>query len=262
MPQGLRASTTHINGMDVTVIQKPSLCEKCKWYQNGMGICYDEMQEGNLVVFVAQAPGEDEESKGRPLVGKTGYMFDNTLLPKAGLRRDDPQVGVANVFKCRWAHNNTIPTGKITTEVLAYCHINHINIPKIARVVVAMGAWAAKVLAGVNSIKEAQGNIYPGIGPASGRLVLPTLHPADLYHDIKMKGPLFHYFRKAGLMAKPEWKEPEENYLLAPSHKPTFLAELYDADYVVCDTEYHEADRPADRHMTILGLGHHQFRWQ
>lgn len=55
------------------------------------------------IMFVAEAPGADEDQEGIPLVGRAGQLFDR-LLERAGLQRED--VYVTNVVKCRPPKNS------------------------------------------------------------------------------------------------------------------------------------------------------------
>jgi DNA polymerase len=54
--------------------------------------------ESSKVIFVGEAPGEQEDAQGRPFVGAAGKLL-NELLASVGLRRED--VYITNVVKCR-----------------------------------------------------------------------------------------------------------------------------------------------------------------
>lgn len=57
--------------------------------------------EGNLftkLMFVGEAPGEQEDLQGRPFVGQAGKLL-NSLIESLGLARKD--VFITNVVKCR-----------------------------------------------------------------------------------------------------------------------------------------------------------------
>lgn len=58
------------------------------------------------LMFIAEAPGADEDDQGIPLVGKAGQLFDR-LLGRAGLRRED--VYATNVVLCRPPSNDLHP---------------------------------------------------------------------------------------------------------------------------------------------------------
>lgn len=56
------------------------------------------------LVFVGEAPGEDEDRQGEPFVGRAGQLLTKSLA-KLGVRRD--RVYIANVLKCRPPGNRT-----------------------------------------------------------------------------------------------------------------------------------------------------------
>jgi DNA polymerase len=49
-------------------------------------------------MFVGEAPGEDEDRRGEPFVGKAGELLTKIIVAMA-FQRDD--VYIANVLKCR-----------------------------------------------------------------------------------------------------------------------------------------------------------------
>lgn len=209
------------------------------------------------MVFVVQAPGEEEERLGRPLVGKTGFMFDNQLLPKAGLTRGSPLVGVANVLKCRWAGDNALPLAKLLNPAVTHCTTAHLRLPASARLVVAMGQLAVRRLTPLTSEFEALGQWVDGTNEAEGKRVFVLFHPAYLYRDITLKGPYFHWFRKIGAMVRPEWHPPVERFTVdpPPDDLAAWLDEAKRSDYIVCDTEFYRTNGWHTASLTILGLG-------
>ena len=50
------------------------------------------------LMFVGEAPGEDEDKQGEPFVGRAGQLLTK-IIEAIGLTRD--QVYIANVIKCR-----------------------------------------------------------------------------------------------------------------------------------------------------------------
>jgi DNA polymerase len=50
------------------------------------------------VVFVGEAPGENEDLEGRPFVGRSGKILDG-MMADAGISRSD--VTITNTVKCR-----------------------------------------------------------------------------------------------------------------------------------------------------------------
>lgn len=128
--------------------------------------------EGNLkaeLMFVGEAPGQEEDIQGRPFVGKAGQLLTR-IIEAMKFQRED--VYITNVVKCR-PPNNRIPhrdeVGKCSPFLIA--QIERIK-PKV---IVALGKVAAdffiKNSAGMTSLR---GNFYD----YGGIQVMPTFHPS------------------------------------------------------------------------------------
>ena len=80
-----------------------NLCPLCRGRTNIV------LPSGNLesrVVFVGEAPGENEDLMGKPFVGRAGKILDDAFA-KAGIDRES--VMITNTVKCR-PPNNRDPT--------------------------------------------------------------------------------------------------------------------------------------------------------
>ena len=80
-----------------------ALCPLCRERTNIV------LPSGNLesrVVFVGEAPGENEDLMGKPFVGRAGKILDDAFA-KAGIDRES--VMITNTVKCR-PPNNRDPT--------------------------------------------------------------------------------------------------------------------------------------------------------
>lgn len=130
------------------------------------------------LMFVGEAPGEEEDKTGRPFVGRAGQLLEKMIVAM-GLSRD--QVYIANILKSR-PPNNATPT-PIEVEKCSPYLAEQIRIIR-PEVIVALGAPASKFLLrtteGINKLRgqwwstEVAG---PDIGPIA---VMPTYHPAFL----------------------------------------------------------------------------------
>src|SRR6266540_4317230 len=79
------------------------LCDLCRNRTNAVP------GEGNCkasIMFVGEAPGRNEDEKGRPFVGLAGKILDETL-DKVGIVRS--RIFVTNIVKCR-PPGNRVPT--------------------------------------------------------------------------------------------------------------------------------------------------------
>lgn len=121
------------------------------------------------LLFVGEAPGEEEDRRGEPFVGAAGRRL-NQWIARLGLRRED--VYIANIVKCR-PPGNRVPLPEEAAACLPYLRrqIRAIR-PEI---ICTLGAVALQHLVGSGEkITRVRGTwrICEGIP------VLPTFHPA------------------------------------------------------------------------------------
>ena len=131
--------------------------------------------EGNInarVMFIGEAPGADEDEKGRPFVGRAGKLLDAMILA-CGWERED--VYIANILKCR------PPKNRIPEAVEIHSCSNFLE-RQIAIVnpefIVCLGSVASNTIVGL-PINEARGNWYY----YKHHKVLCTYHPAYLLRN-------------------------------------------------------------------------------
>jgi DNA polymerase len=129
------------------------------------------------LMFVGEAPGADEDTRGEPFVGRAGQLLTRIIVAM-GLARET--VYIANILKCRPDTPNQ-PTGnrKPTPEEMQTCiPYLHEQIDLIQpKVIVALGGTAIEGLLGKTSgITRLRGQwqTYRGIA------LMPTYHPSFL----------------------------------------------------------------------------------
>ncbi|HET9342574.1 MAG TPA: uracil-DNA glycosylase [Candidatus Eremiobacteraceae bacterium] len=129
------------------------------------------------LMIVGEGPGENEDRKGEPFVGRAGELLTK-MLAAIGLRRED--VFITNTIKCRASteENGRVYNRAPMQEEIANCREfldREIAIVK-PRVILAVGAPAAKSFLGAGfSITRQRGIWYAG--PAGTDLIV-TFHPA------------------------------------------------------------------------------------
>ena len=174
------------------------------------------------IMFVGDAPGEEDDKLGKPFIGYAGRTFD-MLLSQAGIARY--QCLLTNVARER------PPAGKIQY----FFEDKHCTIPKprlqawiqklkeeielySPNVIVALGSVALWALTGEKRISEFRGYILP-CSLVSGKKVLPTYHPLTINHEWKLFFPSVLDLRKARRHA--EFPEiPQRTQVLAPNVDP------------------------------------------
>ncbi len=126
------------------------------------------------LMFVGEAPGADEDQQGEPFVGRAGQLLNN-MIAAMGLRREE--VYIANIIKCRPPGNRTpLPEECAVCSPFLWRQIDAIR----PRVLVALGAVAAKTLLAVN---ESMGALRGRWYQCRGIDLAVTYHPAYLLRN-------------------------------------------------------------------------------
>ena len=150
------------------------VCTKCPLSRSRTHAVPGEGAVDSKVMFVGEAPGQQEDAQGRPFVGAAGQLLTRML---ASIGVDRAGVYITNVVKCRPPQNRDPNPDEIETctEECLFPQIALIQ-PKI---VCALGRFAMGVLIDPNlSIMRSHGTVYR----KSGILYLPIIHPAAVLH--------------------------------------------------------------------------------
>lgn len=151
-------------------------CTKCELYKSRTNVV---LGEGNLdakIMFIGEAPGQEEDKQGRPFVGRAGQLLTK-CIEKSGHKRED--VYIANINKCRPPNNRT-PTIEEQQACVPYLlrQIEIIN-PKV---LCLLGATAYNGLFQKEvKITKERGKILE----FNGRKVYITYHPAYVLRNPK-----------------------------------------------------------------------------
>jgi DNA polymerase len=122
-------------------------------------------------MFVGEAPGQQEDLKGEPFVGRSGQLLDKLVLEEMGLTRD--QFFIANTLMCRPPGNRDPQP-----EEIAACrpHLEaKLDVIK-PKVIVTLGNFATKLLLDTkDGITKVRGRTYPYRDTIT---LVPTYHPS------------------------------------------------------------------------------------
>ncbi|MGN1095914.1 MAG: uracil-DNA glycosylase family protein, partial [Eubacteriales bacterium] len=77
-------------------------CMKCPLGKTRTNIVFGVGNPHASLIFIGEAPGQNEDLTGVPFVGAAGKLFDK-YLDAVGISRDE--VYIANIIKCRPPHN-------------------------------------------------------------------------------------------------------------------------------------------------------------
>lgn len=77
-------------------------CRRCALCETRTNVVFGVGPENAEVLFIGEGPGEQEDLKGEPFVGRAGKLLDD-MLELIGL--DRTKVYIANMVKCRPPQN-------------------------------------------------------------------------------------------------------------------------------------------------------------
>ncbi|NTV97677.1 MAG: uracil-DNA glycosylase [Chlorobiaceae bacterium] len=77
-------------------------CRKCRLAATRKNFVFGEGNPAADLFVIGEAPGAEEDAKGRPFVGRSGQLLDKILLAVNFERKD---VFIGNIIKCRPPEN-------------------------------------------------------------------------------------------------------------------------------------------------------------
>ena len=161
-------------------------CQECPLGKTRTNFVFGVGNPQADIVFVGEAPGEQEDLQGIPFVGRAGKLLDK-ILDAIDLTRDD--VYICNVLKCRPPDNrNPLPSEIEQCEPYMKTQLNLIN-PKL---IVALG-WVAACT--ILKTKESLKNLRNQIFQYEGIDLLATYHPAALLRNPNLKKSAWDDFK-------------------------------------------------------------------
>jgi uracil-DNA glycosylase len=150
-------------------------CDRCVLCGNAASrIVFGVGNPDARLMFVGEAPGEEEDRQGEPFVGAAGRRL-NRWIARIGLRRED--VYITNIVKCR-PPGNRVPLPDEAAACLPFLQ-RQIRVIR-PEVICTLGATAVNYLLRVNErITKTRGlwREHEGIP------VLPTYHPAFILRN-------------------------------------------------------------------------------
>ncbi|OGJ67765.1 hypothetical protein A3B61_01120 [Candidatus Peribacteria bacterium RIFCSPLOWO2_01_FULL_53_10] len=145
------------------------------------------------VMFIGEAPGEQEDKLGRPFVGAAGKFLDE-LLSSINLKRED--VYITNVVKYRPPANRD-PTDLEKDQCMPWLKLQialikpHVIVPLGRH---ALGHFLSKV-----TISNAHGKAHRLTDSVT---VFPIYHPAAALHNGGLRQALYDDFKALGEFLK------------------------------------------------------------
>ena len=162
-------------------------CRKCALCQTRTNVVFGRGGENAKLLFVGEAPGENEDKTGLPFVGAAGKLLDR-YLAYAEIGEEDYYI--ANILKCRPPHNrDPLPDEEdacmpFLKEQLAILQ------PKI---IVCLGRISAmRIIDPEFRITKQHGLWFEN----NGVKIMAVYHPAALLRDPRKKEEMLLDFKK------------------------------------------------------------------
>jgi uracil-DNA glycosylase len=175
---GVRLDALHIAQLDWPALREAVAgCQACRLCEGRTNTVFGVGHERAHWMIVGEAPGEQEDLRGEPFVGKAGQLLDN-MLAAIGLSRaagpPERQVFIANTLKCRPPGNrNPQPDELAQCEPFLMRQVALLR-PKM---ILAMGRFAVQSLL---RSSEPVGRLRGRVHRWQGVPLIVTYHPAYL----------------------------------------------------------------------------------
>lgn len=154
--------------------KKVLACTKCSLCKGRTQVVFGV---GNLkapLMFIGEAPGEDEDIQGEPFVGRAGKLLTKTLA-EVGVKRE--QVYIANIVKCRPPQNRAPRLDEIAACIPYLNRQIEFIKPKF---ICALGNISAHTILGIETpMKDMRGNVFELLD----KKIFPTYHPASVLRN-------------------------------------------------------------------------------
>jgi DNA polymerase len=183
----------------VELFHEVSRCERCPLFRTRTRAVFGAGNADADLMFVGEAPGQQEDLLGLPFVGRAGKLLD-TLLEEVGLARGD--VFIANVLKSR-PPGNRDPQPDEIDACKPYLH-RQVELIE-PKVICTLGNFATKLLTrSQRGITGVHGR--PQVHELGARTVrvYPLYHPAAALRSTKTLDELREDFSRLPAL----WAEP------------------------------------------------------
>ena len=154
------------------VAEEARACTRCALATSRTNVVFGTGDPDADLLFIGEAPGQQEDEQGLPFVGRSGQLLDKLVWEEMGIVRTE-RAYTMNTLKCRPPGNRD----PLPEETLACSPFLVRQLELIApRVIVTLGNPATRyVLQTKEGITKLRGRTHPH---PSGATVVPTYHPA------------------------------------------------------------------------------------
>ena len=171
-------------------------CKKCPLYKTQTNPVIGEGNHQAKIMFVAEAPGFNEDKTGHPFCGASGVIFDQ-LLNSVGIKRQ--QVYITNILKCRPPQNRGPKQEEI--KVCSSYLEKQIEIIK-PKVICTLGNYSTVFIFEkfglknqIQGISKIHGKLFESKNLFQSITIIPFYHPAVASYNPNMKKILAKDFK-------------------------------------------------------------------
>ena len=178
-----------------TLREAAAACTACELCRTRTNVVFGDGDIHSKLLFIGEAPGEQEDLSGIPFVGAAGKLLDD-LLTSVGLSRE--RVYIANILKCR-PPNNRDPLPSEQDACLPFLRKQTALLQP--RIIICVGRIAACRLIDPNfRIMRQHGEWFE----RRGVLMTAVLHPSALLRAQQNRPPTYLDFVEIAKRAREE----------------------------------------------------------
>lgn len=177
-------------------------CERCDIHQTRKNVVFARGSFDPLIAFVGEAPGADEDEKGRPFVGQSGQLLDELIRES---RIGEMPYAILNILGCRPPGNREPTIFEIMACKKRFEGLLELLEPKI---LVVMGRTAARKISGIQAISKWRGAVIDSDVVVNNQVKVfksvITYHPSYLLRSGRngpLRGMILSDFEKARVAA-------------------------------------------------------------
>jgi len=163
-------------------------CRKCALHETRTNVVFGVGPKDAEVMFIGEGPGENEDLKGEPFVGRAGQLLDSMMeMIDLDRRRN---VYIANIVKCRPPKNRD-PLGAEQESCHGWLKAQ-IELMK-PKIIVCLGRIAAAYMIRDDfKISQEHGQFFE----KDGIKFMALYHPAALLRDPRRRPETFEDLKK------------------------------------------------------------------
>ena len=157
-------------------------CNNCALAETRTNVVFGVGSRETDIMFIGEGPGEQEDLKGEPFVGRAGKLLDDML---AAIGLDRTKVYIANIVKCR-PPGNRDPLNQEQDACIGFLR-NQVYLIR-PKIIVCLGrVAAARIIRADYKITSEHGNFET----RNGVYLTAIYHPAFLLRDPRRRPEAF-----------------------------------------------------------------------